>query len=95
MQVSLQLGQLAEPVQELGRNWLQVEVASTAVLEAKLVAKVMGGKSPGEVRVPSCWPAAEGRHSSADSASKRAVRTGDSIAGNTATNTKQRFTGVI
>lgn len=53
-QVLLQLceGQLA-PMQVK----LQVEVAETAVLEAKLVLKEMGGKSPPPVGgAPACWP---------------------------------------
>ena len=53
--VSLQLAaQLAGSGQELGRNWLQVDVALTDVLEAKLEAKEMGGKSPGEVTPLPC-----------------------------------------
>ena len=47
--VSLQLvGEQATPVQAV-----QVEVASTAVMDAKLVVNVIGGES-----APSCWAAA-------------------------------------
>ena len=67
----MQLAQLSVAEQELGRNWLHVEVAVTAVLETKLVLKTMGGKRPGEVRfwLTSCWPAARPRR--LDSASRR------------------------